>query len=82
MDVFGHDRLIVGIDGGRYGDSPVLTVFRGEDDKVLRIVNVFFGDDAIDLYHKLIGSLPNGQTIEDIVNEIKESIEVKGKENE
>ena len=79
MNGFEYDKLIVGLDASVNGDRPILTVFRGEDNKVLRIANIFFGDEALELYHKLVGSLPNGQTLEDVINDLKASVEVKEK---
>lgn len=48
-----NESLIVGVDISENGDTPVLIVVRKQPGKV-EIVNTFQGEEAIELYMKLI----------------------------
>ena len=48
------ESIIISIDISENGDTPVLAVCRKQRGNITEIVNIFQGEEAIDLYTKLI----------------------------
>ncbi|MDR1549047.1 MAG: hypothetical protein LBT06_10730 [Hungatella sp.] len=48
------DGLIIGFDRAKNGDNTVLIVGRQQKDSNVKVVNVFAGDEAYELYKKLV----------------------------
>ena len=48
------DGLIIGFDRAKNGDNTVLIVGRQQKDSNVKVVNVFSGDEAYELYRKLV----------------------------
>lgn len=49
-----NDTLLISIDAQANKDMPILIVGRQEPKKALEIVNAFQGQEALDLYKKLV----------------------------
>lgn len=56
------DALLVSISFGKNGDNPILIVGRKEPNEALKIVNAFYGNEAVDIYKKL--TTQNGKAAE------------------
>lgn len=48
------ESIIIGVDISENGDTPVLLVGRKQSEKATEIINAFQGEEAIELYMKLI----------------------------
>lgn len=48
-----EDTILVGFDNAR-GDNPVLIIGRRRPNESLEIVNAFQGDEAVELYTRLV----------------------------
>ena len=44
------DTLLVCISSDKNGDNPILIVGRKEPNEALKIVNAFYGNEAVDIY--------------------------------
>lgn len=47
------DTLLVSISFSKNGDNPILIVGRKEPNEALKIVNAFYGNEAVDIYKQL-----------------------------
>lgn len=45
--------LLIGVDISENGDIPCISVGQKISDSKIEIINIFFGQDALDLYEKL-----------------------------
>lgn len=49
------NTLLVGFDREENGDNPVLIIGTKKKGNAVDIINAFDGDEAVDLYKKLVG---------------------------
>ena len=56
-----QDRLIIGFDNARNGDTPVLIVSRITTENKVNILNCYYDEEAMDMYDKIVTQAPKGK---------------------
>lgn len=79
---FNVEKIVLGIVREHWTVLPTIPVFRENEDGSHDLLNILIGQEAVDIHDKLVGTLPNGKTINELVREIRERIDREEKENE